>query len=345
MTIVTHDISGGKIDIDITGGTYVYVYTQPPSSGGGGLACDDLGDCIHAYDAKVALVDADEFVISDSEDTNLPKKTLWSSIKSVLKTYFDTLYATVAQLAGYLKLDQSTAQEITGGFPYYEDTHAPFTDQHQLVDKEYVDSALAQIGARFFMLDAADLTVAAYKQTSMTPSALATANVSASINASADTLIEEWISPSTMTFSSLAAGVYDLNIFAAKTAGNRVVRIFWRFYERLADTSEVMIAQSNLSEIVTTYARFRVYATLTTDYTPTAGSRLVGKVYMQTTSGSQNTTTVLYYQGDEDSHWQTPVSLSFLNETYIKGDGVRKATVSSTQPSDPTTGDLWVDTS
>ena len=219
--------------------------------------------------------------------------------------------------SAYLALDQTTPQEIINGFPTYEDGHAEFTDQHCLVDKEYVDAAVATIGTRFYMLDAADAGIPAYKQTSLTASADATANVSASVNAETDTLIEEWVSPSTMTFSSLEAGVYQLDAYAERTAGNRTVRVFWRFYEYKADTSEVLIATSNLSDIVTSKENIRVYAALSSDYTPDVGSRLVGKVYFNTVGGSQNTTCVIYYRGDEDSHWQTPASEEFLEDNFL----------------------------
>ena len=44
--------------------------------------------------AETTIDDADYFPFYDSSATN-KKKTLWSNIKSVLKTYFDTLYATI----------------------------------------------------------------------------------------------------------------------------------------------------------------------------------------------------------------------------------------------------------
>jgi len=228
-----------------------------------------------------------------------------------------TILQTNLDMESFLALDQTTPQTIINGFPLYEDGHAAFSGQHQLVDKEYVDSALPRIGARYYMLDAADGTVGAYKQCSMSASALETASVNASANAETDTLIEEWISPAGQEWTSLEAGVYDLNVFAAKTAGNRDVRIFWKFYERKSDTSEVLIATSNLGDLVADKARFRVFCTLAETYTPSENSRLVGKVYFNTDGGSQNTTCYLYYQGDEDSQWEIPVSKEFLDDTYV----------------------------
>ena len=215
-----------------------------------------------------------------------------------------------------LDTDQTTPQTIVNGIPLLDASNEDFTDQDEIVNKRYVDSALVTVGTRFYMLDAADAGVAAYKATSLSASAEATANVSASANAEADTLIEEWISPTGLDWTTLQQGVYDLNAFVEKTAGNRDVRVFWRFYERKTDTSEVLIATSNLGDLVTDKERQRLYATLSADYTPDAGSRLVGKVYMNTDGGSQNTTCVVYYRGDEDSHWQIPVNQDFLNDTY-----------------------------
>ena len=257
-------------------------------------------------DAATTLADTDVIYAVDNVATSATsKKITIANVKTVIN-------------AGDLHLDQTTPQTIINGIPLLESTHADFTDQHQIIDKKYVDEATATIGTRFYMLDAADGDVAAYKSTSLTASALSSANVSASADAETDTLIEEWISPTGITWTTLQYGVYDFNCFVEKTAGNRDVRVFWRFYERKEDTSEVLIATSNLGDLVTDKERQRIYATLSSNYTPSENSRLVGKVYMQTTGGSQNTTCVLYYQGDEDSHWQIPVSQEFLDDRYLQ---------------------------
>ena len=248
-----------------------------------------------------------------AKDHNLASKT-YLMFLSITKKMIDDIPD------NFLKLDQTTPQTIASGIPLLDAVNEDFTDQNELVNKRYVDSAVATVGTRFYMLDAADGDVAAYKQTALSASAEATASVSASVNAEADTIIEEWISPTGLDWTTLQQGVYDLNVFVEKTGGNRDVRVFWRFYERKADTSEVLIATSNLGDLVTDKERQRIYATLASDYTPSAGSRLVGKVYFNTDGGSQNTTCVLYYRGDEGSHWQIPVSQDFLDDTYAAID-------------------------
>lgn len=55
-----------------------------------GLASD-----IASREEHAALINADAFLVHSSA-SGTQKKTLWSNIKSVLKTYFDTLYATIS---------------------------------------------------------------------------------------------------------------------------------------------------------------------------------------------------------------------------------------------------------
>ena len=66
---------------------------------------------LSAMAAKESLVDDDIFMIEDSQAANSKKKTIWSSIKSVLKTYFDSLYLALAggTLAGNILFGENTA--------------------------------------------------------------------------------------------------------------------------------------------------------------------------------------------------------------------------------------------
>jgi len=65
---------------------------------------------ISQFDAKDPPIDNDAFPIFDSA-TNGNKKTLWSVIKSTLKTYFDTAYLALAggTLAGILTLAENSS--------------------------------------------------------------------------------------------------------------------------------------------------------------------------------------------------------------------------------------------
>jgi hypothetical protein len=54
----------------------------------------------YAATPKTAIVDNDEFPITDSEATYVLKKFTWTSLKAAIKTYTDTLYSKVADLTG-----------------------------------------------------------------------------------------------------------------------------------------------------------------------------------------------------------------------------------------------------
>lgn len=56
-----------------------------------------LGTKVHASATSIITpVDADEFAVADSTANWIMRKLSWSNIKTTLKTYFDTLYQTVA---------------------------------------------------------------------------------------------------------------------------------------------------------------------------------------------------------------------------------------------------------
>lgn len=53
------------------------------------------GQKIASFSEKSTLVDADNFVITDSAEKNTQKRSLFSSLKSSLQSYFDTVYEPV----------------------------------------------------------------------------------------------------------------------------------------------------------------------------------------------------------------------------------------------------------
>lgn len=60
----------------------------------------NVASTIHGVSSKGTPVDNDEVGLIDSEASNVLKRTLWSAIKSTLKTYFDTIYGTINAFVG-----------------------------------------------------------------------------------------------------------------------------------------------------------------------------------------------------------------------------------------------------
>lgn len=56
----------------------------------------EIPNQIHAATSKATPVDADELPLIDSAASNALKKLTWSNLKATAKTYFDTLYQTLA---------------------------------------------------------------------------------------------------------------------------------------------------------------------------------------------------------------------------------------------------------
>lgn len=67
------------------------------AAGGSGSA-SSVGALIHAATSKTTPVDADELALADSAASWVLKKLTWANLKATAKTYFDTLYATLAHV-------------------------------------------------------------------------------------------------------------------------------------------------------------------------------------------------------------------------------------------------------
>jgi hypothetical protein len=222
----------------------------------------------------------------------------------------------------YLKLDQTTPQTLTGGIPKLESTRV-IDENNELVDKIYVDTAVSSLGMRFYALDDVDAGTG-YYLTSMIASTDATVTISAS-GVVDNQLLGSWISPAN-GFTKLLAGLYDFQMYAARTSGTRDFRIYWELIEYKADTTEVVIATSPSSNAITDKRKVDIFVTLTTDYVLTAGSRIVGKIYADIGTSGSAPNTALYIEGDEDSHWEIPTDTEILDTLYVKQDGTTPLT-------------------
>ena len=64
----------------------------------------NVGSSIDGASGKTTPVDADTMPLIDSAASNVLKKVTWANIKATLKTYFDTLYATVSHTHAFSSL-------------------------------------------------------------------------------------------------------------------------------------------------------------------------------------------------------------------------------------------------
>lgn len=248
-------------------------------------------------------------VVDVSDTTDSPQGT---SKKWKLSTWLKSIF---------LKTDQTTPQTIVNGVPLLEETR-DLDNIHNLVDRLYVDNAVTSLGQRFYMLSTLSgvlqpVTEENYYNTSTTPSAEVESTVTAT-DPSDNTFIVGWISPVGQAPTKLIAGVYSWNIFTSKSGGNKTFRIYWTLVERKSNDNEVVIATSADSNLIDSKIRDRVPLVLDEDYTPSAGSRIVGKVYVRVISGSSATNLILYSEGDADSHWEIPTNTEVLDTIYLK---------------------------
>jgi hypothetical protein len=112
------------------------------------IAASGFGAFIAGLTVKNTPVDADGLVITDSAAGDAAKKVTWANIKATIKTYTDTLYATIAGVA--LKADlASPALTGTPAAP----TAATSTNTTQLATTAFVQQEINANGLAYTPAD------------------------------------------------------------------------------------------------------------------------------------------------------------------------------------------------
>jgi len=216
-------------------------------------------------------------------------------------------------------LDQTTPQTIINGIPLLDKTFADFTDIKEFVNKDYVDTAVTSLGARYYMIDTSS-GISDYKLTQLSPPSGSEQSVTKTGLAD-DDYIAGWISPDT-SMNKLIKGVYNWHIYAEKTGGTQTLRLYWQLVERKSDNTETVIATSAVSnEIMTSKGSYIIPLTLSEDYTLADGSYVVGKLYADVSDGGSAPDVAIYYDGSSKSHWEIPVNLEIFSDQFLKLDG------------------------
>jgi len=190
-------------------------------------------------------------------------------------------------------------------------------DPNDVVRKIYVDLIVSTFNITYYLLDTQDADVSDYKEVSITPVDTGVNYTEVSSNTTGEVYVDGWISPTGATPSTIVAGTYILTVQAEKVSGNIDVRLFFRLYERQSNGTEVLIAESNRTNLFKEKAILTCSMILESDYTLQPDSRLVLKVYVEYASGGSNTTVRVYYKGDTASRFTMPSTKDVLDALYF----------------------------
>jgi len=181
--------------------------------------------------------------------------------------------------------------------------------------KAYVDYSVTSLGASYYLVDTSS-GVADYKLCSLIPSEDAETYLEAA-DLSDNDYIGGWISDTGETPDILLTGNFNFYITAEKTTGTQTLKLHWKMYERKADTSEVLIATSSITNEVTDKDTFVLPFLLTSDYIPASDSRIVGKIYASVTGGGNAPTVRIYYRGNTAARWDIPANSEVFRSIFV----------------------------
>jgi len=226
-----------------------------------------------------------------------------------------------------LKLDQTTQQTIVNGIPLLEIEPNEFTEDKEIPNigyvKDYVNEATSAFGANFYMLDIADVSVPAYKQTQTTASTNPEVYFEKTSLANGD-YIMGWISPADINFTKLVEGIYRWSIFAEKMSGTKDLQLYWELYERKLNGDEILLGTSSISNFITSRVRLRPYLALAEEHIPSVGSRIVGKARASVVGSGNAPKIRIYYEDDSPSHWEIPTSLEVLGDNFVPYENAKR---------------------
>ncbi|MHA1883082.1 MAG: hypothetical protein ACTSUO_08560 [Candidatus Thorarchaeota archaeon] len=194
----------------------------------------------------------------------------------------------------------------------------PIADDH-LATKEYVDLAGVSRADFFWSDTASDVSGYNYAYAYETGDAESTI-VSSALGEGDDQLIKGFITEAGLPgITSLPEGTITFRFNAKKGASNqRVVQLYCTLVRYESDTTETVIATSQLSEELTeTEKHIRLVAVLNDPVALNITDRLVCKVYANVGAGAQDAVITLYMEGTTDSNFST---VAYTGIWQIHGD-------------------------
>lgn len=194
--------------------------------------------------------------------------------------------------------------------------------------KTYADNIAKGITVDYYFSDTPDGVIANYDIMFPSDTGESESTAAASLPA-ADTLIQTFITQTTEpNFTTLLAGIYDIHIHAAKTAGTKDAFIYAEFYKRTHPAGvETLLATSDNSALLTgSNVGYTLHFSLLSDEILDATDRLVVKFYGSPSGVGTDPTATLYLEGTNSSRIDIHTTtsswmLNLQNIIYVNGAG------------------------
>lgn len=190
-------------------------------------------------------------------------------------------------------------------------------------NKDEVDDLLGGINFDYFFTDTAEGIIAGYNTMVPSDTGEVESTVFASIPA-ADTLIKSFVTEvNEPQFTNLLAGIYELHIHAAKTAGTKDVLIYGEFYKRASGGTETLLGTSENSAILTgSNTEYGLHFSIASDEILLSDDRLVVKFYGTPSGAGSDPTVTLFLEGLNNSRVEVKTDSGFLEGTFLTKAGV-----------------------
>lgn len=227
----------------------------------------------------------------------------------------------------FLLLDQTTPQTIINGIPLLDAELIDFTNEKQLVTKEYVDNAVSFISDYYFNNTLSVVGGIYYEMTDNDlgePTAILTKT---GLGAGDNQPLYNWITVNPLGVSKLVPGIYKVHIHARAYNGTRSVNLYSELYTRTSGGVETLIATSAITPVLTTsILEYNLEDALHSEVTINPTDKLVVKMFANVGVSGSAVDVDLYLENDYNSRVSVPVESDVLNQIFLRQDGTKPLT-------------------
>jgi hypothetical protein len=194
----------------------------------------------------------------------------------------------------------------------------PVENQDAATRKFVQDNTLGAEFDFFFYDQASDIGGIYYLMDSAAPTGVETTIVTSALTIGDDQALNNFATGvDEPEFAELVAGVYDAHFHAERTAGNRTVALYAKFYKRASGGAETLLATSELSGEITSKTAVDLPFTLAADETLLSNDRLVVKLLANVSGGGSDVDITIYQEGANASRLAVKTTTAASDNRYL----------------------------